>query len=217
MADLYALCDLGVVSERGLELGAVLAGMLAARPHWLQIRAKESSDAAFLSALELAVGLRNRGADLRTQVIANDRPDLALLAGCDGVHVGQQDLTPAEVRAFAPNLSVGISTHSMAQLVAALGERPDYVALGPLFPTESKRNAEPAVGCEPLPAARAATRAAGIALVLIGGISEARARGLGALCDAVAAISALLPAAPGGDTEGQVRARCEAIQRATRL
>jgi thiamine-phosphate pyrophosphorylase len=126
-------------------------------------------------------------------LFANDRPDLAVLAGADGVHVGQSDLTVADVRRFAPSLLVGVSTHGAAELDRALAERPDYVAFGPVFSTRSKANPEPVVGLEELERARDRARAVEVPLVAIGGIDRERAplvAGLGVLG---AVIGALVP------------------------
>ena len=79
---------------------------------------------------------------------ANDRPDLALLARCDGVHVGQDDVPVALVRKVAPGLRVGLSTHDAAQVEAALEEGPDYLAVGPVFATASKDRPSPVVGLD---------------------------------------------------------------------
>jgi thiamine-phosphate pyrophosphorylase len=126
-------------------------------------------------------------------LFANDRPDLALLAGADGVHVGQDDLPLAEVRRLAPGLRVGLSTHDLAQLDAALELAPDYVAFGPVFATRSKARPDPVVGIAGLRAAAARARARGIELVAIGGIDRERApeiTGTGAIA---AVIAALIP------------------------
>jgi thiamine-phosphate pyrophosphorylase len=128
-------------------------------------------------------------------LVANDRPDLALLAGCDLVHVGQEDIPIDRVRRLAPGIGVGVSTHDAAQLAAALAARPAYVAFGPIFETRSKANADPVVGLAELRSAYAQASAAGVPLVAIGGISRERARSLVGCADAVAVISELLPRA----------------------
>jgi len=97
------------------------------------------------------------------------------------------------VRQIAPGLLVGVSTHSLAQLAAALAERPDYVAFGPVYGTASKERPDPLVGPPLLAEAYPATRAAGIPLVAIGGVNLARARQIAADCDMVAVIAALQP------------------------
>lgn len=102
----------------------------------LQLRVKQGSDAAFLSlADQLRTATRQSGALL----IVNDRLDIALMAGADGVHVGQEDLSVDAVRRLAgPSALVGVSTHDQAQVDQALTTTADYVAVGPVFGTETK-------------------------------------------------------------------------------
>jgi thiamine-phosphate pyrophosphorylase len=126
-------------------------------------------------------------------LFANDRPDLALLAGCDGVHVGQVDLPLAHVRRLAPGLRVGVSTHDLSQLGAALAERPDYVAFGPVFSTGSKLDPDPVVGLEGLAEAARRARNAGVPIVAIGGITLERAPAIGVLGALAAVIGDLVP------------------------
>ncbi len=124
-------------------------------------------------------------------LIMNDRADLCLAAGCDGVHVGQDDLSPAAVRAIVgDDVIVGVSTHNPAQVREADQWPVDYVAVGPVFATASKANPDPVIGLEGVRQARALTRKP---LVAIGGITRANARHvLAAGADAVAVISDLL-------------------------
>jgi thiamine-phosphate pyrophosphorylase len=149
-------------------------------------------------------------------LVANDRPDLAILAGCDLVHVGQDDMPVERVRRIAPGLGVGISTHNMEQLDAALAARPAYVAFGPVFPTTSKQNPDPVVGVAALATAYARARAAGVPLVAIGGITYERARSLVASADAVAVVAELFPeagtpGAPGADVYEEIAGRARAL------
>lgn len=99
----------------------------------------------------------------------NDRPDIARLAGADGVHLGQDDLDPVQVRAFlGAEALIGFSTHNKEQIRSALGLPVDYVAIGPIFETHTKARPDPTVGCSLVAEARSLTRGA---LVAIGGIS----------------------------------------------
>ena len=125
--------------------------------------------------------------------VVNDRPDVALMVGADGVHLGQEDLPPAEARRVMGNDAiVGRSTHSLEQVRASLGEPVDYVAIGPVFQTASKANPDPVVGPELLREARALTD---LPLVAIGGIDAARAVvAIAAGADGVAVLSALTDA-----------------------
>jgi len=190
---LYPIVDLdslGAISDSPQKILEFAALVLAARPPLLQLRAKHTGardTLALLRALKPLCGAAG------TRLIANDRPDLAILAECDGVHVGQDDLPVAVVRELAPQLLVGISTHNPAQLAAALAEKPDYVAYGPVFGTASKERPDPTVGVVGLSRAHDAARAAGIPLVAIGGISLARAAEVSGACELGAVIAALRP------------------------
>jgi thiamine-phosphate pyrophosphorylase len=190
---LYPIVDVDSLKELGAAPRAVIdfaERVLAARPALLQLRAKHSGAK---DTLELLRALRPLCTRAGTRLFANDRADLAVLAQCDGVHVGQDDLPLALVRQIAPNLLVGVSTHNPAQLSEALAEQPDYVAFGPVFSTKSKARPDPAVGLAGLAAAHHAARARGIPLVAIGGIHLTRAPEVAAHSDLAAVIAALLP------------------------
>jgi thiamine-phosphate pyrophosphorylase len=132
-------------------------------------------------------------------LIMNDRADLCLAAGFDGLHVGQDDLSPESARSIiGTDLWLGVSTHNPEQLAEADVTSADYLAIGPVFATASKVNPDPVVGLEGLRRARELTRKP---LVAIGGITRANARSvIGAGADAVAVISDLLRA-PGKSAE----------------
>jgi thiamine-phosphate diphosphorylase len=129
--------------------------------------------------------------DQRPLLIMNDRADLCLAAGFDGVHVGQDDLSPhAARRVVGARRMVGFSTHNLEQIRAADSSDCDYVAVGPVFATASKQNPDPVIGLTGLRAARAATKKP---LVAIGGITRANCRQvIDAGADSVAVISDLL-------------------------
>ena len=154
MTGLYPIVDLDALARAGLSPLAFAERVLLARPSLLQLRAKHASARDTLALLDALKPLCQRAGTL---LFANDRADLALLAGADGVHVGQDDLPLAAVRRFAPSLKVGVSTHDFAQLERALLERPDYVAFGPVFETQSKLRPDTVVGLSGL--SGAATRA----------------------------------------------------------
>jgi thiamine-phosphate pyrophosphorylase len=122
-----------------------------------------------------------------------------LSAGYDGVHVGQEDLSPADARALlGPEVMVGVSTHGESQLVKAADSPVDYVAIGPVFATSSKQVPDPVVGLEGVRAARALTDKP---LVAIGGITRANcAAVIEAGADSVAVISDLIQS-PGKSVE----------------
>lgn len=126
----------------------------------------------------------------RAQLIMNDRADIAVAAGLAGVHLGQDDLSPAGTRMLCPPpMLVGFSTHNPAQVAAADQMPVDYIAIGPAFATTSKQNPDPVVGLDGVRAARKLTAKP---LVAIGGITlENCAAVIAAGADAVAVISAL--------------------------
>lgn len=106
----------------------------------VQLREKDLPDGELLNRAKALTELAHRHEGM---CIINDRPDIARLAGADGVHVGQDDLTVAQARRIAGgNLLVGISTHSPEQIQAAASQNPDYLAIGPMFTSPTKPEAE---------------------------------------------------------------------------
>jgi len=128
------------------------------------------------------------------QLIINDRVDIALATGADGVHLGQDDLPPEVARKLlGPQAIIGYSTHNVDQAISATKLPIDYLAIGPIFSTTTKSDTAPVLGLDGLRAARAAV--GGFPLVAIGGISLNNARDvIDAGADSVAVISALLTA-----------------------
>lgn len=185
---------------------ALAAACLRGGAAILQLRVKHGSDASFLTlADQLRTATRRCGALL----IVNDRPDIALMAGADGVHVGQEDLSVDAVRGLVgPSALVGVSTHDEAQVDQALTTTADYVAVGPVFGTETK-----ATGYEPRGLSLVSYAAhRGKPIVAIGGISIDRAaKVISAGAASVAVISDLL----SGDSEERVRAFIAALRSPT--
>ena len=183
---LYPIVDIG--PDESPDRGIAIAGaVLEAGASWLQLRCKARPAESHLRIARTLVAMARRSG---AGVIVNDRLDVALLSGAQGVHLGQEDLPLADARRMAPtHLIVGISTHSAAEASAAAAAGADYVGFGPMFPTASKADAlSPRLLAE-LSTARAAI---GIPIVAIGGISEATApRVLAAGADSVAMIGAL--------------------------
>jgi thiamine-phosphate pyrophosphorylase len=186
---LYAIADVGVLQARGVELRQFAEGLRDAGVSLVQLRDKSGSPEEVLHAAAL---LREVLGDA-CLLIMNDRVDLALLSGFNGVHVGQTDLSPHDARAVAqdtPRFVIGLSTHRDAQVRAAEATPADYLAIGPVFATGTKPDAEPVVGLEGIRRARALTTRP---LVAIGGISRANCRSvLDAGADSVAVISGLI-------------------------
>jgi thiamine-phosphate pyrophosphorylase len=161
-ARLYFVCD---TRPGGRPLEDVLRPALAGGVDAFQLRDKEAADAEVLAAAGVARELCREAGAL---FIVNDRPDLAVAAGADGVHVGQDDVPVAQARAIVgPERIVGLSTHSRAQIDAAAGV--DYIAVGPVYATPTKAG-RPAVGLELVSYAAAHARAPFFA---IGGIDSA--------------------------------------------
>lgn len=153
----------------------------------LQYRNKEGNTRQMLShAREI-----KRVLDGDVTLIMNDRADICLAAGYNGVHVGQEDLSPEGARTvIGPDRLLGVSTHNLEQLREADAGPADYIAYGPVFHTSSKRPADPLVGLDGLGAARAATKKP---LVAIGGITRSNVQSvLETGADSAAVISELL-------------------------
>jgi thiamine-phosphate pyrophosphorylase len=215
MRGLYAIVDVESLGRAELDPIRFAEAVLSARPAALQLRDKSSSHGGggMLTLLRALVPLcRAHGVPL----FANDRADLAAIAECDGVHVGQSDLPTALARAIVARAGkgqVGVSTHNELELARAIAERPGYIALGPVFPTASKVNPDPTIGLERLARMAAEVRDAGLPVVAIGGIDSTRIAQMSAHCDAAAVIGALLPASDVGDRYQDVAQRARDLER----
>jgi len=137
------------------------------------------------------------------RLVMNDRADLCLAAGFDGVHLGQDDLSPEAARSVVKaGKRIGVSTHNTQQALEADATSADYIAIGPIFATQSKERPDPLVGLDGLKAVRAATNKP---LVAIGGITLSNCRSvIDAGADSVAVISGLL-ASPAKTVEDFLR------------
>jgi thiamine-phosphate pyrophosphorylase len=144
-----------------------------------------------LRAGSVAKSATRVGHPASVKLIMNDRTDLCLAADFDGVHVGQEDLSPESVRKIiGPDRWLGVSTHNPEQLREADLTSADYLAIGPVFATSSKEKPDPVIGLEGVRRARQLTRKP---LVAIGGITRANAASvIEAGADSVAVISDLL-------------------------
>ena len=183
---LYPIVDVESLGSRSV--GETVTALAAGGAGIVQFRAKGPPDRRFLElAAEALAAARGAGVLL----IVNDRPDVAVIVGADGVHLGQDDLDPGAVRSLLPPGAVlGVSTHDLDQLQRAAREPVDYLAIGPVFPTRSKAAPDPVVGLEMVRRARVLTSHP---LVAIGGITERNARSVvDAGADGLAVISALL-------------------------
>jgi thiamine-phosphate pyrophosphorylase len=131
----------------------------------VQLRDKNLADADLLAIARELSAIR-AGSD--TKLIINDRTDIALLAGADGVHLGQDDLQMVDSMRLWPDSHLcGLSTHSPDQAAEALARKPDYIGFGPVFPTPTKAKPDPVVGLDHL---REITERASCPVICIGGI-----------------------------------------------
>ena len=169
---------------------SMVKAALAGGADVIQLRDKSLSGRD-LYGLALDMGARVRAS--RATFIINDRLDIALAAGADGVHLGQSDLPVAAARSLTlPSFIVGASVGSVEEAVAAERDGADYIALSPVFSTPTKDDAGPGHGLEVLSEIRAAV---GIPVIAIGGVNSANVKDVVAAgADGVAVISAVLGA-----------------------
>ena len=184
----YPILDSGLGPWPSLGLVPAVAALLEGGARILQVRHKGSWGRALYEEARTVVRLC-READ--AIAVINDRADVAALLGA-GLHVGQDDLPPAEARhLIGPGAVLGFSSHNPEQVCAAAAEPVSYLAFGPVFATRSKRNPDPVVGIEQVRACRALVDKP---LVAIGGITRATAEAvLAAGADSVAVIGDLMP------------------------
>ena len=163
----YPILDTDVAAARSLEPLALCRAWLDAGVRFFQLRAKHLQGAELLALAEACIQL---AAGAGARVIINDRADIAHLSGAAGVHLGQDDLSPRDVRRLLPaSAIIGWSTHVDEQVRAAARLPVDYIAIGPVFDTRSKAQPDPVVGLEGV--RRAVDLAAGVPVVAIGGIT----------------------------------------------
>jgi thiamine-phosphate pyrophosphorylase len=194
---LYPIIDQWSLESRGIALGRVAEELKSGGVMLAQYRNKVGEpDSILRHASEMWEVFDGSGCRL----IMNDHPDLIGPAGFGGVHVGQGDLSPEEARRVVGTKKwVGVSTHNDEQVRIANRTSADYIAVGPVFATGTKIDAEAMIGLEGLRRARALT---GKPIVAIGGITRENARSvIEAGADSVAVISALFVE---GETIGKV-------------
>jgi thiamine-phosphate pyrophosphorylase len=207
---LYVILDRTAAHGRDLE--EILAATIAGGCRLVQLREKEWPTGRLLA---LAERLRDRCRRADVTFIVNDRVDLAVAVGADGVHLGQDDLPPRAARQLLrPGMVLGRSTHSVAQAREAQAEGADYIAVGSMFPTQTKPDFQ-LVGPALIRAVRPVTKAP---LVGIGGVTrENVAQVIRAGADGVAVISAVCgapdPAAATRDLLAAIRAERDLTRR----
>ena len=204
IAGLHLVTDSALCGERGVL--AVVEAAVRGGARVVQLREKTLATRAFV---ERARALKALLQPMGVPLIVNDRLDVALACGADGVHVGQEDLSPRDMRRWLPQGLIGLSIERLEQLDAAERLPVDYYGASPVFATATKADAAPALGLDGLRALRARTARP---LVAIGGIGEHNAAAvMAAGADALAVVSALC-AAP--DPEAAARRLCAAMETA---
>jgi thiamine-phosphate pyrophosphorylase len=185
---LYPIVDAGVLKRSGLSVADFAQQLRMGGVTLLQYRDKAGSPQDILHAAGV---IREVFGSSDCRLVLNDRADLVELAGWGGVHVGQGDLSPEDARRVVGlERWVGTSTHTDERVRVANLSSADYVAVGPVFATGTKLDAEPVIGLEGVRRARALTSKP---LVAIGGITRENARSVvDAGGDSVAVISGLL-------------------------
>jgi len=203
-----------VITDSQLSLGRsteeVVRRALAGGAKAIQLREKRFSDKRLL---ETAIRLRTMTADAGALLIINDRVDIALAAGADGVHVGQDDL-PADVarRLLGPGCILGVTVETAEEARAAGVSGADYLGTGPVYATSTKPDAGRPYGVELVRRIKAATS---LPVIAIGGISEENAEDVAeAGADGLAVVSAVVGRQ---DIEQSVRLLLEAFERGVRM
>jgi thiamine-phosphate diphosphorylase len=197
---LYSIIDVEVCARSGWTPRDLARAHLNGGVRLLQLRAKALDSGPFLDlASAIAEDARSAGATF----IVNDRADLAVLSGAAGVHVGQDDLSPADVRRITGDaMIVGLSTHTHQQIAGATAAPISYLAIGPVFSTATKATGYDPVGEAGVRFAAAQAAVAGLPVAAIGGITLANAAQVIA---AGAAAVAVITDIAGPDAEVRVR------------
>lgn len=160
---LYAILDPDLP---GVSLATLALRLAESEVQLMQVRDKRAGAGKLLAETTEVLEILSSRA---VRLIVNDRPDVAAISGAAGVHVGQGDLPVEGARKLCKSPQwVGISTHNLAQFTEAIATSADYIAVGPIFPTNSKENPDPVVGIDFL---RTARRLTGKPIVAIGGIT----------------------------------------------
>jgi thiamine-phosphate pyrophosphorylase len=153
-------------SLSGLSHAEQVEQLIAGGAELIQLREKSLSPREFYEDAKRAVEIAHQAG---RKIIINDRVDIALAVGADGVHLGQDDLPPEYARGLlGENAIIGFSTHSVSQAIDAILLPVDYIAIGPVFDTATKENPDETVGPEGIKAVRQSI--GDFPLVAIGGI-----------------------------------------------
>ena len=194
---LYAIIDTTYTEVTEAARAASL--LIAGGARIIQLRAKGLSAA---QTLEAALAIRRATSDGDALFIVNDRIDVALIAGADGVHLGQDDIPAKDALSLLKGLIIGISTHNEQEARQAEADGATYISFGPIFPTMTKKDADTPKGLDRLKDIKGSVR---LPVVAIGGITEGLAVDvLSAGADSIAMISELL-------TASSIRDRTESV------
>lgn len=197
--------SLYLVTDRELSLGRstadIVRAAVAGGVTCVQLREKHCATREFVAE---ARAVRELLAGTGVPLIINDRIDVALAVGADGVHLGQTDMHIADARRLTgPDMLIGISAECVADAIRAQAEGADYVGISPVFATPTKTDTAPALGREGVAAIRAAVS---LPLVGIGGIGpDNAAEVIRAGCDGIAVVSAIVSAPDPREAASRLR------------
>ena len=203
---LYLVTDRALA--RGRATAEIVRAAVAGGVTCVQVREKDGGTREFLEeARAVQAALRGTGVPL----IVNDRVDVALAIGAEGVHLGQRDLPLADARRLGPpGWIVGVSAESVEDAVRAERDGADYVGVSPVFATPTKTDHAAPLGLEGLRAIRAATK---LPLVAIGGLHAGNARDVvRAGADGLAVVSAIVAADDPRAAAAELRREIAAAQ-----
>ncbi len=207
--DLSLYLVAGVEAAGGRDLATVVAAAVRGGVSLVQLRDKTASDAAMIAQ---ARALKHLLAPLGVPLIVNDRLEVALAAGADGLHLGQEDMAPAEARrALGPEAILGVSAGDADEAKIADPAVVDYVGVGPVYPTGSKADAGEAIGPEGLRALRALLAPPVVAIGGIQAVNVAEVMACGV--QGVAVVSAICGAADPEAAARALRRRIDAARR----
>ena len=204
-ARLYFVCD---ALPHGEDPEPLLRAALSNGAGMVELRDREQPDGAVRRS---AATFRRLADTFSALFIVNDDPQLAMELDADGVHVGQDDLPPAEAREIlGPDAIIGLSTHTPDQVQAAQGEPVDYISVGPIWETPTKAG-RPATGLDLI---RTAAESSGLPWFAIGGIDEGNAAEVvDAGARRICVVRAIRDAHEPGTAAGRLSARVESAIR----
>lgn len=204
---LYAIIDANVTERHGWTVVTLASAYLDGGATLLQLRCRDRhTGEVLLWADELVARAARYGA----RVIINDRADVARMSGATGVHLGQEDLSVGAARSIGgPGMAIGMSTHSSAQFHRALVQPIDYLAIGPVYGTKTKRIGDAPIGLDLVRAAVATSL--GIPVVAIGGITLDRISDV--MAAGVTSVAVIADLLRDGVPERQVRAYLDRLEK----